>query len=299
MRNRSAILFILNYVNKIRIKHIYFIVFVFFVVVSNPDVMAQYSYFGRTSDLVSEAPVGNVSIYNKRLGTAFISKNNGAFVLDYSNSRKETKYQIAFNMFFAPSDENVSLQLFTSDGKRILQTGYLGIGGSYLLPSLNQGIYILSITSEGNSDVIKIFSNGKNLSCLQNLAEKADSDPDERDTLIFSKEGYYNVEMILPRADTVIHVKLLSESKNDLNFLNGLPEYKAFNLLQSSPFVTNHGDVESVKFIYNRNDGQIYYMNSKRYEFHYDFAVRFLKYNKGLYHFNTIQYSGSKERYLF
>ncbi len=263
------------------------------------NLMAQYSYMGRISELVSGTPVGNVMIYNKHFGTTSITEKDGVFILDHNNSRKEDKYQILFNVFFAPADENVSLQLFSTDGKNILQTGYLGKGGSYLFPTLKQGIYILAVVTEKKSEAIKIFSNGSELSYYQNQHVKDETEQTGRDTLVFSKEGYYGVEIIVPRTDTILHIKLLPESENDINFLNGLPEYNAFNLMQGSPFVTNYGDVESVKFIYNSNDRQIYYMNSKRYEFHYDFAVRFLGYKKGVYHFNNIQYSSSKDRYLF
>ncbi len=284
---------------KVCFNFIRIVAVIFLSLLFSLDLIAQYSYIGRVSNLLTDYPVSNVMIYNKHFGTTSITEKDGVFILDYNNSRKENKYQILFNVFFAPADENVSLQLFSVDGKRILQTGYLGKGGRYLFPALKQGVYILAVESEKKSDAIKIFSNGNELSYYQNQQVKTENDQTVRDTLVFSKEGYYGVEIAVPRTDTIIHIKLLQESENDLNFLNGLPEYDAFNLLQSSPFVTNHGEVESVKFIYNRNNGKIYFMNSKRYEFHYDFAVKFLAYNKGLYHFNMVQYSASKERYLF
>ncbi|HRX10571.1 MAG TPA: PEP/pyruvate-binding domain-containing protein [Draconibacterium sp.] len=284
---------------KVRFNFIRVVVVIILSLVVSLDLIAQYSYIGRVSDLLTGIPVGKVMIYNKHFQTTSITEKDGVFILDYNNSRKENRYQILFNVFFAPADENVSLQLFSVDGKRILQTGYLGKGGKYLFPALKQGVYILAVESENQSDAIKIFSNGNELSYYQNQQVKTKYDQTGRDTLVFSKDGYYGVEIAVPRADTTIHIKLLKETENDLNYLNGLPEYKAFNLLQSSPFVTNHGEVESVKFIYNRNNGKIYFMNSKRYEFHYDFAVKFLSYNKGLYHFNMVQYSASKERFLF
>jgi hypothetical protein len=285
--------------NKVRSNFIRIVTVIFLSLILSLELIAQYAYIGRVSNLLTGNPVSNVMIYNKHFETTSITEKDGVFVLDYNNSRKENKYQILFNVFFAPADENVSLQLFSVDGKRILQTGYLGKGGRYLFPALNPGVYILTVESEIKSDAIKIFSDGNELSYYQNHQVKTENNQTGRDTLVFSKEGYYGVEIAVPRTDTIIHIQLLQESENDLNFLNGLPEYKAFDLLQSSPFVTNHGEVESVKFIYNRNNRQIYYMNSKRYEFHYDFAVKFLSYNKGLYHFNMVQYSASKERYLF
>lgn len=284
---------------KVRFNFIRFVAVIFLSLFLSLDLIAQYAYIGRVSDLLTDDPVSNVLIYNKQFQTTSVTEKDGVFILDYNNSRKENKYQILFNVFFAPADENVSLRLFSVDGKSILQTGYLGKGGKFLFPALKPGVYILAVESENKSETIKIFSNGNELSYYQNQLKKTENNQSDRDTLVFSKEGYYGVEIAVPRSDTIIHIKLLQKSENDINFLNGLPEYKAFNLLQSSPFVTNHGEVESVKFIYNRNNGKIYFMNSKRYEFHYDFAVKFLAYNKGIYHFNMVQYSASKERYLF
>lgn len=298
-RNLSDRVFIINLMNLKNASIIRFVIFVFITFSSVGNLMAQYSYIGRTSDLVTGLPVGNVHILHKRLGTVHISDDKGVFVLDFDGHRDSPVYQIVFNVFFAPTDENVSLNLFTTDGKRLLQTGNLGKGGSYLLPSLKQGIYILNVKGEKTSESIKIFSDGHDVSIISKKEKSTDDSLSLPDTLIFSKAGCYNAELILPRADTSVHVKMLSESVNDENYLNGLPGYDAFKMLQSSPFITNHSDVESVKFIYNHKDQQIYFMNSKRYEFHYDFAVKFLGYNKGLYHFNMVQYSSSKERYLF
>ncbi|QGY45229.1 T9SS type A sorting domain-containing protein [Maribellus comscasis] len=261
------------------------------------QAFAQYSYWGRTSDLATERPVADVSIFHKRLAIEITSDKNGAFTWNFNNPENESRFQIVFNMFFSPPEENVSLQLFTVDGKQILQTGKLGQGGTYLLPHLKTGIYILQVVSEHQAETLKLYSNGIEMTLLQNLNTHKNSTI--RDTVVFSKEGYYSAEIIVPSTDTIIHAKLLAKSENDVNYLNGLPDYNAFNLLQSSPFITNQGDVQSVKFIYSEKENLIYYMNSKRYEIHYFFAEQFLGYKKGHYHFNMTQYSNSGQRYLY
>lgn len=258
---------------------------------------AQYSYWGRTSDLATGRPLGNVSIFHKRLGTKIESDNNGAFAWNFDDSQKETEFQIVFNMFFAPRDMDVSLLLFTIDGEKTLQTGKLGLGGSYLLPHLKTGIYILQVISNDKKEVLKLYSNGSEITRLQN--KNLQKNTSSTDTLLFLKEGYYPTEIIVPAADTIIHAKLLSKSENDVNYLNGLPDYSAFHLLQSSPFVTNQGEVESVKFLFNERQNLMYYMNSKRFEIHYYFAEQFLGYNRGHYHFNMTQYTNSDQRYLY
>lgn len=270
----------------------------FFFALVNPEVgTAQYSCLGRTSDLATGNPVGNVNILNKRSGTTIISDQNGAFSLYFDSFEKKPGFQVVFNMFISSADENVSLQIFTTDGKQLLNSGTIGMGESYLLPQLKPGIYILQVLSKINKEVVKVLSTGDEITLLQN--QKNEKSAETNDTLLFSKEGYYSRQIVVPRTDTILHVKLLAKTDNDVNFLNGLPGYNAFYLLQNSPFVTNQGEVESVKFIYDKSRNLLYYMNSKRFNFHYYFAEKFMGYKKGLYHFNMTQYSNSNERYLF
>jgi len=280
----------------IAIRRIYIIACLLTVFLPQRSV-AQYSVLGRTSNLATGYPVSDVTIFHKRSGAEISSDSNGAFILDIDNSVKKTDFQIVFNMFFAPPGENVSLQLFTTDGKIILTSGQLGKGGTYLLPFLKPGVYILRINSGQGNESVKLLSSGNEFTLLND--QKSAQNGDLNDTLVFSKEGYYSSHVIIPRKDTIIHVKLLSKSENDLDYLNGLPDYNAYFLLQSSPFVTNQGEVESVKFIYDESTNRMYYMNSKRYQFHYFFAEQFLGYYKDIYHFNMTQYTSSSERYLY
>ncbi len=261
------------------------------------NAMAQYSYWGRTSNLATGYPLGGVSITHKNTGTTIMSDTNGAFSWNSNQLEESSHFQIIFNMFFAPDDKDVSLRIFTLDGKNIVSTGNLGKGGSFLLPRLNPGIYLLQVVSERETEALKLFSSGEDITFLRDKTMEDDSS--SYDSLTFSKDGYYSVQMALPQKDTIIHVKLLSKGENELNYLNGLPNYEAFNVLQSSPFITNQGEVESVKFLYDENKNLMYYMNSKRYEIHYYFAEQFLGYNKGHYHFNMTQYTNSGERYLY
>ena len=277
--------------------HRLFILLLFFAIVVPEVGTAQYTCLGRTSDLATGNPIRSVAILNKRTGTTVTSDQNGAFLLYFDSVEKRPGFQIVFNMFISSTDENVSLQLFTTDGKQLLNSGTIGTGESYLLPQLNPGIYILQVLSETKKEVVKILSTGNEISLLQSL--KSQKNAQTNDTLLFSKEGYYSRQVVVPRNDTILQVKLMAEIGNDVNFLNGLPGYNAFYLLQNSPFVTNQGEVESVKFIYDQRRKLVYYMNSKRFNFHYYFAEQFMGYNKGLYHFNMTQYTNSKERYLF
>ncbi|WP_167615493.1 PEP/pyruvate-binding domain-containing protein [Maribellus sediminis] len=277
-------------------RHIFFGLTALFILFSSIS-QAQYTYRGRTSDLATGRPVEEVTIFHKRLGKQITSDKNGAFTWEINSEETPSKYQIVFNVFFAPSDKNVSLRIFTLEGKQLLSTGKIGTGGTYLLPRLKEGIYILQVLSETGTEALKLYSDGGEITILN--APILPGNSTERDTLQFIKYGYYSGELVLPTNDTIVHAKLLPKTSNDLNYLLGLPAYSAFNFLQSSPFVTNQGEVESVKFIYNQREDLIYFMNSKRYELHYNFAEQFMGYTQGHYHFNTTQYTNSSQRYLY
>lgn len=259
--------------------------------------MAQYSYFGRTSNLVTGYSTEGVSIIHKRLGTEVTSDTNGAFSFNIDSSTNNHNYQILFNIFFAPRNSDINLSLYTLSGKVIFKSINIGQGGSYKLPQLISGVYILQVISNNKKETLKLFSSGSDITILQNLNTQKNTI--NHDTLLFSKDGFYNAEVVFPRKDTVVHVKLLSKNENDLDYLLGLPNYNAFNLLQGSPFVTNQGEIESVKFIYDKLKNVVYYMNSKKHKLHYYFSEQFLDYHDGHYHFNTTQYSNRDDRYLY
>ncbi len=277
-------------------RHIFFGLAALFILLSS-IAQAQYTYRGRTSNLATGRPIEEVTIFHKRLGTQITSDKNGAFTWDFNSDKTHSKYQVIFNVFFAPSDQNVSLRIFTTEGEQLLSTGEIGAGGTYLLPLLKEGIYILQVLSETGNEALKLYSDGGHITILS--APILPGNSVERDTLQFIKNGYYSSELVLPTNDTIVHAKLLSKTGNDLDYLLGLPDYNAFNFLQSSPFVTNQGEVESVKFIYNQREDLVYFMNSKHYELHYIFAEQFMGYTQGHYHFNTTQYTNSSQRYLY
>ena len=258
---------------------------------------AQYAYFGHTNDLVTETPLENVTIFHKKRGIINHSDQNGAFVFEFDNTTVRRKYQIVHNLFFAPVNEDVSISIYNSNGVSLLKSIKVSKGASCQLPQLKQGIYILQVRSNTSLEALKLFSNGTKITFLQNLSIQKNSN--ESDTLVFSKAGYYSVEIAFPQKDTVAVIKLLSKNETDMDFLPGLPDYNAFELLQSSPFVTNQSEVESVKFIYDKNDNTMYFMNSKIHQLHFYFAEQFLGYEKGHYHFNNTQYTNSGERYLY
>lgn len=71
---------------------------------------------------------------------------------------------------------------------------------------------------------------------------------------------------------------------------------KEFHFLAGKPLNTNLGTVESIKVVYDLEKETIYFINSKRYRFHYEFCFGYLMDQTSLERFNRINYGASGER---
>jgi hypothetical protein len=182
-----------------------FILFVVFISTTvYTSVYAQYSYLGKTTNIVTGIPENNVTIFHKQLGEYIYSDINGAFRWDVGEVEENIKYRIIYNTFFSPEDENVALQIININGQKLFQTDKLGFGGTFLFPGLSSGIYLLNIISENTKTTFKIIASEYSIKLLQEgiRKEKLFYSP-TRDTLIFSKEGFFEQEILLPKADTL------------------------------------------------------------------------------------------------
>ncbi len=78
--------------------------------------------------------------------------------------------------------------------------------------------------------------------------------------------------------------------------LKELKKYREFQELAGPPLNTNLGKVESVKVVYDLRGKNLYFIQYKRYRFHYGFCVDYLSDIHTLEDFNQINYSTSPER---
>jgi len=74
-------------------------------------------------------------------------------------------------------------------------------------------------------------------------------------------------------------------------FQSNISETSTFEILEGKPLSEVYGDVSSVKVVYNLNNKQLYYINSNKYEMHYDFCTAELSFSAGLQWFNNNNYS--------
>lgn len=75
-----------------------------------------------------------------------------------------------------------------------------------------------------------------------------------------------------------------------------IKNFAEFKSLQGAPLSDKFNDVLSVKVVYDLHDGILYFINSSRYRFHYDFVQKVLMNEEPLELFNTLNYGNTLKR---
>ena len=265
---------------------------------------AQAIYNGHVQDVATQEPIRDVSVELLHTDQVVYSNYFGDFLV--KNTALDSvfplpmSYRFQNNALIWEGDFGLSLRLFAVDGRLMRAENNLGSSGSYLLPTLPFGVYLIQLNVAGRKATFKGFSDGQRLSVADRDAvwHRSSVRP-QADTLLFKKEGYYNRLIPLRGVDTLMRVNLLKRENDDLHYFNELVNEVAFDLLSNLPSRSNDGEVSSVKIMYSTRDGLMYYMNTKRYELHYLFARNILDFNQGNNLFNLTQYRENEDRYLY
>ncbi len=85
-----------------------------------------------------------------------------------------------------------------------------------------------------------------------------------------------------------------------INCLDELTSVSDFNDLKAKPITNKYGNVEALKVVYDLKAKKLYFINSKRYKYHYDFCLDYLGHNYNQHQFNSYNYSATHKykRYL-
>ncbi len=81
-----------------------------------------------------------------------------------------------------------------------------------------------------------------------------------------------------------------------LDYLTSIRCRQDFTVLESKPLSQNYGNVQSIKLIYDIKKQSIYFIDSKKYTYHFDFCSDYLKSYDDLIDFNNNEYSDSPKR---
>ncbi|MEZ4850099.1 MAG: T9SS type A sorting domain-containing protein, partial [Bacteroidia bacterium] len=263
----------------------------------------QIVYSGFVKDVVSGEylPDARISILNQNTETN--SDFFGNFVLtqgDFTYDSPSRPYSFFQNVIIWAENYTFSLELFSLDGQKVLNRNLGGSQGSFVLPGLPYGIYILRISSRNETLSFKAYSDGqKTFPVDRDISWHPRNGEQGYDTLLIQKEGYFDRQLIVPRRDTLLEIALLKGNYEDLDYFNELIDPIAFDLISSLPSRSHQGGVRSVKVIYNEKDGLMYYQNTNKYIYHFFFAWKVLGFNQGNNIFNLTQYRENPDRYLY
>lgn len=78
--------------------------------------------------------------------------------------------------------------------------------------------------------------------------------------------------------------------------LNQLRCPSDFVILKGGPLSNQFSQVESVKLVYEFSTDKLFFINTRKYRYHYDFCLNYLGYSRGLSTFNTLEYSDQPGR---
>ncbi|MEL7222676.1 MAG: T9SS type A sorting domain-containing protein [Bacteroidota bacterium] len=265
---------------------------------------AQAIYNGHVQDVVSGNAIAGVELSLLNTDLSVRSNYHGNFLI--KNAEQDSiqpllnSYRFYNNAMIWEGPLNVSLMLYAMDGRLVANHANLGTSGSYIFPTLPVGVYLLRVGNEEEIQHFKAFSDGQRTS----IADKGavwhrSSVPARPDTLLLTKEGYYDRQIVLSGRDTLLNINLLRKENGVLHYFNELISPIAFDLVSGLPSRSHDGGVYSVKIIYNTRDELMYYMNANIYDYHFTFAQAQLDFRQGNNIFNITQYRTNPDRYLY
>ncbi|MEL7530697.1 MAG: hypothetical protein AAFN10_05285, partial [Bacteroidota bacterium] len=269
------------------------------------SLSAQIFMSGSVNDLLDGQKIPHASISLVGQGITTQGNASGDFLIQLDQANPQPTNELGFRFFHnAVLWEDAAMldfRISTIDGRSVLLDQ--SDAGQYLLPNLTLGLYILQISVRGEKHAFKVYSDGIQSFIAEPKGRQLRYQKSQQklplDTLRIQAEGYFPREILLYPQDTVIRVQMLKGDYDNLHFLNELIDPLAYNILSSSPSRSNLGGVTAVKVIYNSDDGLMYYMNTKAYQYHSQFAAVHLGFRQGNAIFNQTQYRDNPNRYLY
>lgn len=275
--------------------------FILLLFISGIALHAQQNLSGTVVDAGTREPLAQVAI--KTVGENYLttSDSTGAFELWLAlpgtlETTVNDWIRLSGNLLSWDEGLAVTVSLYALNGTIIYNESFAGKNSANLTVPL-PGHYLLEAVSASHQTTILLFSNGQSL--VQGRKNNMQFLPPVTDSiLLFSRPGYFPREISLTQTDTLLKVNLLKENYDSLDYFNELISHEAFLMLHSSPPLSNYGEVQSIKALYDFEDDEIYYSNTKKYSSHFAFAEAILGYDLGVDNFFYSQYGSHSSRFL-
>ncbi len=166
------------------------------------------------------------------------------------------------------------------------------------LANIPDGFYLLIAVNQNGRREYKLWKNDGTVSLSgvgKENQEKLKGARRTADSVVISKSGFYTQKYALD--DNRESYPILKRSyENGVDYLDELICPEAFEMLEYAPDRYTFSEVKSLKLVYSISGQKIYYLNSSKYELHYDFCSKILGYSKGQTVFGQEQYSDNPNR---
>lgn len=265
---------------------------------------AQVPIHAIVSDASLNTPLENVEIRIQNSSYVYTSDTNGYFYLKI-NTEENTQdfngyFLIEQNTLHSFFNSSYNISICNSVGKTVYKENHVVERTSIPLNSLKTGNYFIRIYSLKGTYTYRLITS-RNNNYISNPIKRSIESVQKSDSINFSKEGYFDRKLAMTdyRLYNTTGVKLLKKSYKNLNFFNELVDRNAFEMIANQPTKTHLSGIESVKVIFDQRKDEIYYMNSKKYFLHYNFAKENMGYSYSQNQFSSEQYRNNSNRYLY
>lgn len=260
-------------------------------------VYGQSAYTGTVTDIVSGEPLAGVTI-DMRVDEGIVStvtNEDGHFIIEHNTTFSSSDQPVILRNTLAWSEQrSFRVFIFSLSGQILSQERV--VSDHYILPSLSPGMFILRVTLDQSEFGYKVVSNGLQTYLVDQRAQYFQFSPSS-DTLAFQHDLYVSRTKVVTQSEGHLNISLLRSSyQESIDFLPELSDPIVFDLLGGSPPRTNLSEVTSIKLIYDMEDRKIYYQNTSKYIYHFQFAEQVLGYGKGHFTYNLTQYQDHPDR---
>lgn len=261
---------------------------------------AQTEYQGKVIDLGTQMPVENVKVRATGSGIYSFTNNFGQFSIlidvNENNNSGVGNFSIHNAMIAWDMPLEVQLNLYSVDGRSLFSKNEKP-QGMLRLPVATAGYYLLIVSAGGEQMKFGLYCSGAEFYVVKS-ERFSTHHPVSDSSITFSNPDYFSREISVTDLNEKSTIGLLKKVYDSVGYFEELLNYEAFLMLHSSPPITNFGEVEAIKALYDFVDDKIYYININKYPSHYSFAADVLGYDKGDVNFFYSQYGNYLTRFL-
>jgi hypothetical protein len=261
--------------------------------------IAQEIISGRIVDLLSEKGIAGAEIHFKGSDSVIYSNSLGEFRISHGHDTVTVgEINIRGNSLSWNITTSGTISIYNMSGQ-LIRNFTINVGTGETTLRLTDGIYILRANLASGQAYHTKFLCNQDQHVTRVIAMAADMKSTSRlastDTLVISKDGYYQQEYPINQAYATYELMQTSYPAGT-DYLKKLIRTESFNFMAGPPLNPVFSEIRSVKLLYSIKDDDVYYINSEKYFIHYEFARDVLGYSKGHAMFNQEQYTNNSNR---